>query len=235
MRLALGFVAAAVGLLAAACGSVPSDGGDDGGTDDAAVGLDGTLIDVDALGLDGPDLVPPTPTLPVHRLFPLDLGWHWTWQVTYEAGIINLGTDCSDGVYQQDTRGVAVGPDGIVGTQIDAFCSDAGDVQIYTYNSQGVDYSYDGLWHPLLYGPLENGAEWTIDGDLVATWNGPNPINVAAGTYDDCWTAVVYQASVGYTTRQVYCPEVGNVYIELTDAGGTNLLVAQITAATRDP
>ena len=230
MRLALGFL----GLLAVACGSVPSDG-TDGGDEADAVGLDGTSIGIDASGLDGGALVGPVATQPVHHLQPLELGWHWTWQVNYDPGMIALGSECADGEFVQDTIGFAVGPGGKVGTEIDVFCGEPGQKQIYTYLDGGVDYANAGLWVPYLRAPLEQGAAWSNSDGYTSVWEGPNPIGVAAGNFDACWTAVVTDSVSGYITRQVYCPDVGLVYIELTDTSFNPIVTAQITAYTRDP
>jgi hypothetical protein len=136
-------------------------------------------------------------------LYPLALGYRWTYAVTAVGG----GAVCAAGSYDQHVVSAnAVG--GRAAFQLDNFCS--GVAGTYDYSQPGgdeVDFYYSSTWAPIIDLPLQDGHSWTYF-NTSYTWHRETSVTVPAGTFTDCWTA---NQNVSYTAYLTYCRGAGLV------------------------
>jgi len=145
-------------------------------------------------------------------LYPLALGYRWTYAVTAVGG----GAVCAAGSYDQHVLSAnAVG--GRPAFQLDNFCS--GVSGTYDYSQPGgdeVDFYYSQTWAPIIDLPLQEGHSWTYF-NTSYTWHRETSVTVPAGTFTDCWTA---NQNVTYTAFLTYCRGAGLVRSYSQDLGG---------------
>ena len=183
--------------LAAACGGGGggADGGDDGGDDaagpDAASGVDGAGTD--------------------DRLYPLEVGRRWTYQVT------STYPSCPGGSREQMVLSEGT-TEGRATFQVMSFCGLAGNTSV---EGDRVEEYYDWGptgWYRWTDEPVEDGHTWTTtngSATFTQTYDQVGP----TGGHDDCWKVI---QNVSYTSYWIFCRGVGLVKYEMVDlAGGT--------------
>jgi hypothetical protein len=82
------------------------------------------------------------------------------------------------------------------------------DVSYSTPGGDEVDVDILGAWSTIIDPLLVEGHSWTYYGSTVLTWHEQAFVTVAAGTFNDCWTANSSDPSIATNT---YCRGVGLV------------------------
>lgn len=143
------------------------------------------------------------------RLYPLEVGRTWTYDVTSTYASCPAGT--------AETRVLSQGTtDGRPTFSVQGFCGLVGNTNV---DGDRVDEYYD--WGPTgwmrsLDEPVSDGHEWTTtNGSATFTMTYSDAGTV--GTYDRCWKVT---QNVSYTSYWVYCRGVGLVTYEMIDLGG---------------
>ncbi len=154
------------------------------------------------------------------RLYPLEVGRTWTYQVT------STYSSCPAGVQMQsvDSTGMT---DGRATFAVKSFCGPVGNTAV---DGNVVDAYFNWGptgWTRMLDEPVAADHTWT-------TTNGSATFTMTysdAGTVDghaSCWKVT---QNVSYTTYWIYCPGVGMVEYDMVDlAGGTIHAVLQGTS-----
>jgi len=144
------------------------------------------------------------------RLYPLEVGRTWTYDVTSTYG------SCPGG--RHDTKVVSAGTtDGRATFEVTSFCGLTGHTFV---DGDVVEEYYD--WGPTgwmrsLDEPVADGHAWTTTNGS-ATFGMQYSATTVTG-YDDCWKVT---QQVSYTSYWIYCRGVGLVTYEIIDlAGGT--------------
>lgn len=143
------------------------------------------------------------------RLYPLEVGRSWTYDIT------STYTSCPSGVH--DTRVIASGTtDSRATFQVQGFCGLTGHTNVV---GDRVEEYYD--WGPTgwmrsLDEPVSAGHTWTTtNGSATFTMTYSDAGTV--GSYTSCWKVT---QNVSYTTYWIYCRGVGLVRYEMIDLGG---------------
>lgn len=143
------------------------------------------------------------------RLYPLEVGRSWTFQVKRPGGETTTTV----------TRVAAVEDGAVVMV--------SGDVS-YRYVLRD-----DGLWRPsqqayLLKAPIEEGASWPgAVGGTVKVLSTDETVTVPAGTYAHCVVVEENVPEARLVQRHTFCPDVGPVRLEQY-AGGALLAEARL-------
>lgn len=143
------------------------------------------------------------------RLYPLDVGRTWTYDVT------STYASCPAGM--RDTRVVAATTtEGRPTFEVQGFCGLTGHTSI---DGDRVDEYFDWGptgWMRALDEPVAAGHTWTTtNGSATFTMTYSDAGTV--GSYTDCWKVT---QNVSYTTYWIYCRGVGLVRYEMIDLGG---------------
>jgi hypothetical protein len=148
----------------------------------------------------------------VAALYPLALGYRWTYTVTAVGG----GAVCATGSHDQHV--LSANPaGGRAAFQLDNFCT--GGAGVYDYSQPGgdeVDFYYNATWAPIIDLPLMEGHSWSYFNSSY-TWHRETSVTVPAGTFTDCWTA---NQNVSYTAYLIYCRGAGLVRSYSQDLAG---------------
>lgn len=200
-------------MMVAACGSSTSgglvdDSSDGGGAtttwpSDAGVPDDGastsTLADARAVDGSADD-----------RIDPIVVGNSWTYQVT-TFGTYPL---CPAGQYTGLAESAAtVG--GKSAVLVKSLCANEA-ASYYTVEGDVVQVQVDGTWVLALDAPVAEGHTWS-NGTSTFTWRDAGAVTVAAGTFDDCWSAT---QNVAYEAYTIFCRGVGPVRWHSKDGAG---------------
>ncbi len=144
-------------------------------------------------------------------LFPLRAGASFTFSVKN----VGRGSSCATGTHiaKVSSKGKVRGRDAF---DYGSFCSAAGSSTIAAGDGDAVLLDYGGNWLEMVHTPLEEGERWSYF-NTSYTWKREASVSVAAGSFDDCWTAV---QGVSYTAYQTYCRGVGLVRSYSKDLAG---------------
>ncbi len=148
------------------------------------------------------------------RLFPLEVGRKWVYDVT------STYASCPSGKGTFEVVGKVSGSSKKFSAR-----TECGGEGTYTVDGDEVEAAYE--WNPdlamrLLDAKVEDGHSWTTTNGSATfdmTYEKVGALETAAGTFDDCWKVV---QQVSYTATWTYCRGVGLVASDLRDlAGGT--------------
>jgi hypothetical protein len=162
---------------------------------------------------------------PDARLFPLAVGYSWTFDVQ------STGTEpnpCGSGMHDQKVQAEQTmgGRDAFAVT---SYCAATTGAQYYSLLTSQLDlyWDSDSSWHLDLDLTLQDGRSWS-DGSGTNVWSSEGTIVVPAGTFTGCWRAT---KQVAYDAYTIYCPGAGVVQTHLKDtsngAGWDDVLVAK--------
>jgi hypothetical protein len=193
---------------AAQDGGGPADGAaHDGGTAaDGAAQDGGTPADAPAQEDSGPSGAP-------QKLFPLAVGYRWT----YDVQPVGAGSTCASGTTMQEVTGTRM-VDGKQAFDLVSFCAAAGTSEVAPVGAgDEVDLDYQGTWLVMIDPTLVDGHSWPYFNSGY-TWHKEASVTVPAGTFTDCWTA---KQNVSYTATLTYCRGVGMVRSYSSDLNGS--------------
>lgn len=145
------------------------------------------------------------------RLYPLDVGRRWTWSlVSVGAGyaICPPGTREAEVLEKATTAGKSA-------FLVRGYCTGVPATYL-AEESGGVVGLYQGSWGTFLKLPPVEGAQWSYF-NASYRWEKAGTVTVAAGTFDDCWSAV---QNVAYLNETTYCPGIGAVRVRFADLAG---------------
>jgi hypothetical protein len=152
---------------------------------------------------------------PLGDLLPLAVGYQWTYDVQH----LGAQDKCANGV--PDTTTVVLNTttvDGKDGLNVDYFCS-----MPLVLRSDGdfVEFHQGSGWQTLFEPPVVEGHSWACYMGATCTWKSAGSITVPAGTFSNCWTAIV-DFMTGEIRERTYCRGVGQVtsYYETLDGNG---------------
>lgn len=169
--------------------------------------------------------VPVDSATPDARLFPLAVGYSWTFDVQSSGTTAN---PCGSGMRTQSVTGEPTigGRDAFAVT---SYCAATTAAQYYSQPTGELDlyWDSDSAWHLDLDLTLQAGRSWS-DGGGTNVWSSEGAVVVPAGTFADCWRATKQVAYEAYT---IYCPGAGAVHVHLKDpshgAAWDDVLVAK--------
>jgi hypothetical protein len=145
------------------------------------------------------------------RLYPLEVGRTWTYDVTSTYGSCPAG--------RHDTRVVSTGTtDGRATFEVASFCGLTGHTSVAgNVVEEYYDWGPTG-WMRSLDEPVADGHRWTTTNGSATFGMTYSKAEDVAG-YTDCWKVT---QDVSYTSYWIYCRGVGLVKYEIVDlAGGT--------------
>lgn len=175
-------------LLTAACGSGDPATGPDGGPPGDGPGGGGGGDD---------------------RLYPLEVGRTWTYDVT------STYASCPGGTRETRVTGTTT-TEGRETFTVTGFCGSAGRTFV---DGDLVEEYYDwgptGWWRSL-DGTVADGHTWTTTNGSATFTQTYDEVGSVAG-HDDCWKVI---QGVSYTSYWIYCRGVGLVSYEMIDLGG---------------
>lgn len=162
------------------------------------------------------------------RLYPLDAGWTWTFDIRSTMAA------CPSGRRTEEIRGQRV--DG--GRDVFAVHTACGTDAQYAMDGDAVDTRFDmteygyGLteWTRLLDAPVEDGHTWETTsngGALRYRYEAVPQITTPAGEFQGCWKTVQLNF---YTSEAVYCPGVGRVWSRAVAGGELEMVLVAYTA-----
>lgn len=212
-----GLYVAVCGLLLAACGDSGADGsgGSDGDDDDGDGPTTSGPSTSPSTGTEGSGGSTSTGSTPDERLYPLEVGRTWTYDVqsTYPS--------CPSGMRTTEVLG-ETNVDGKPAFRVVGIC---GDEVAMTVAGNVVESKYQSYpWLRLLDEPVEEGHTWTTTNgaaEFGMTYSYVGDVTTPAGTFSDCWRVT---QEVSYTQDWTYCPGVGNVASTLVDLGGGSII-----------
>ena len=137
------------------------------------------------------------PTSSGGRLFPLAVGYHWTYSAS---------GGCTGTIERTVTT---TGPvDGRTAFHLQvAGCANTVDQSLSMPGSEEIDVDVQGSWLVLVDPTLAEGHSWTYY-TTTLTWHRETSVSVPAGTFTDCWTSMPDTQSFPTNT---YCRGVGLV------------------------
>ncbi len=144
------------------------------------------------------------------QIDPITVGRKWT----YDVIVYGNYAYCKQGVYSGETlseKELA----GRHSYQVQSLCPGAG-VSSYSVDGDRVWLYYAGSWALALDAPVEEGHTWS-NGLVNVSWEWAGSVTVAAGTFDDCWTAREQVASEEFT---IFCRGVGPIHWHSKSAAG---------------
>lgn len=145
------------------------------------------------------------------RLFPLEIGRVWTYEVTPSGAV----PTCAGGTFSEEVLGV-VEVGGEPAFEMTSFCT-AVDRTVFRVDGDVVDLDNGGRWIRVLDEPVEEGHGWNSTGPIDYTWRSEGSVTVPAGTFESCWTRVQV---VSYTAETTFCRGVGMVRSLSSDLSG---------------
>lgn len=217
--LALGPVALALALGAAACGGsdgsgvlapAPGTSASDASADgevaidpfaDAATSDAGLVTHGDASA---------DAALPDDRIDPIAVGHAWTYDVT----VLGIYPACANGVFVSSTLSSST-LSGKTALSVQSLCKNAGVFQ-YSVDGDRVFSYVNGSWKTSLDSPVAQGHTWS-DGFRTYAWESKGTVTTPAGTFSDCWSAT---AKVSFSSYTVFCRGVGPVKWHYEDGFG---------------
>jgi hypothetical protein len=188
----------------------PDTAADPDGVADASSGSSGDAMTEEAPSDASSDAVSAPPDT---RLFPLEVGRSWTYQITSSYSSCPAGQGFFDVVGTTTVNG---------GTAFDVL-SPCGYEGTYTETGDIVDDQYstsNGTWFRDLDEPVMDGYSWTTTNGSATfsmTYSSAGTVTVPAGTFTDCWMVT---QGVPYTQTWTYCQGVGQVSSVMVDLSG---------------
>lgn len=141
------------------------------------------------------------PTGDVHapsRLYPLGLGYVWSYKIDTGTGLDSL-------VVMRVVRAE--------GSHFEVSPGGGGSPNVYDRVPEGIFRPGSGTW--LLHAPITLGAAWPSTSGMTATVTSVTAqVSTGAGDFRDCVEITEAGGEAGRMTRTVYCPDVGPVLID---------------------
>ena len=144
------------------------------------------------------------------RIDPIAVGRSWT----YSVQVIGWYPLCQNGTFTSNATQEAM-LDGKTAIDVQSFCPSVGIVK-YAVEGDTVFSRVAGEWIRSIDAPVQQGHEWT-DGYRSYRWESRGSVTVAAGKFDDCWSATTIASYTSYITL---CRGVGPVKWHFEDGLG---------------
>jgi hypothetical protein len=150
------------------------------------------------------------PVAPEDRLFPVEVGRSWTYELTYPTGMLGVCPPGATELVQTITEAIEFA--GRMAFKLQSACGGTpiGEPAIISVEGDQIETFAAEQWLTTLDEPIEDGHTWSSQFMGEAVLSDAGTVTVPAGTFDRCWT-VTADIGMGIGSTGTFCRGVGLV------------------------